>query len=110
VTNTGGGVTRAEDPRAGERPGKDAVTGQGKRLEQYRKRIEEWASGLRDGAEQHAPPEVLSGLATTARNVARYLDGMAERARVRQAKEEAPVPKPAEQVPEPEQAANASKT
>jgi hypothetical protein len=52
---------------------------------------------------------VLSGLAATAKNVALYLDGMAARARMKQAKEEAPVPKPAEQVPEPtEQAENAS--
>jgi hypothetical protein len=109
VADTGGEVTRAEDPPAGERPGKDTMTGQGSRLEQNRNRIEEWASALRVGAEQHAPPEVLSGLATTARNVARYLDGMAERARVKQAKEEA-VPKPAEQVPEPpEQAENPSR-
>jgi hypothetical protein len=43
-------------------------------------------------------------LAATAKKVAQYLDGMAERARVKQAKEEAPVPEPAEQVPEPEQA------
>jgi hypothetical protein len=56
------------------------------------------------------PPEVLSGLAATAKKIARYLDGMAERARVKRAKEEAPVPEPAEQVPEPEQAESASKT
>jgi hypothetical protein len=109
MADTGAEVTHAEDRRPGEPLGKDAETGQGSRLELYRNRIEEWASALRDGAEQHAPPEVLSGLATTARNVARYLDGMAERVRVRQAKEDAPVPKPAEQVPEPEQAASASK-
>jgi hypothetical protein len=84
------------------------MTGQGSRLEQYRNRIEEWASAVRDGAEQHAPPEVLSGLAATARNVARYLDGMAERARVKQANEEA-VSEPADQVPEPEQAERPSK-
>jgi hypothetical protein len=53
---------------------------------------------------------VLSGLAATAKKIARYLDGMAERARVKRAKEEAPVPEPAEQVPEPEQAESASKT
>ena len=84
------------------------MTSQGSRLEQYRNRIEEWASAVRDGAEQHAPPEVLSGLAATARNVARYLDGMAERARVKQANEEA-VAEPADQVPEPEQAERPSK-
>ena len=105
MTDTGAEVSRPEDSRA-----KDTEAEQGSRLQQYRKRIEGWASGLRDGAEQHAPPEVLSGLAATAKKVAQYLDGMAERARVKQAKEEAPVPEPAEQVPEPEQAESASKT
>ena len=109
MTDSGGEVTGAEDPLAGERPGKDAPTGQGSRLEQYRNGIEEWASALRDGAEQHAPAEVLRGLATTARNVARCLDGVAERAPVKQAKDEAPASKPADQVPEPEQAESASK-
>jgi hypothetical protein len=94
-----------EDPRAKETGGE-----QGSRLKQYGKRIKESASSLRDGAEQHAPPEVLSSLAATARNVAQYLDGMAERARVKQAKEEASVRKPAEQVPEStEQAESASR-
>jgi hypothetical protein len=92
MTDTGADVTRAEDPRAGD-PGAE----QGSRLQQYRKRTEEWALTLRDGAEQHAPPEVLSGLARTAKNVAQYLEGMAERARVKQAKGEAPVPEPTEQ-------------
>jgi hypothetical protein len=105
MTNVGGKVTRSEEDRRAEDTGAE----QGSRLQQYRKRIEEWASSLRDGAEQHAPPEVLSGLAATAKNVAQYLDGLAERARAKQAKEEAPVPKPAEQVPEPtEQAKSAS--
>jgi hypothetical protein len=109
MADTGAEVTRAEDSRAGEPVGGDTGTGPGSRLEQYRNRIEEWASALRDGAEQHAPPEVLSGLATAARNVALYLDGMAERARVRQAKEEAPAPKPTEQSSEPpDQAERAS--
>jgi hypothetical protein len=105
MTDTGGEVTRAEDPRA-----EDTGPEPGSRLEQYRKLIEERASALRDRLEQHAPPEVLSGLAATAKNVAQYLAGMAERARVKQAKEEAPVPEPAEQAPEPEQAESASKT
>ena len=109
MTDTGAEVTRAEDPRTREPPGTDTVTGQGSRLEQYRKRIEEWASALRDGAEQHAPPEVLSGLATTARNVARYFNGMAERARMKQAQERA-VSESAEQLPEPEHAESASNT
>jgi hypothetical protein len=109
MTDTGAEVTPAEDPRAGEPLGEDTGTGQGSRLEQYRKLVEERASALRDGLEQHAPPEVLNGLAAAAKNVAQYLDGMAERAKVRQAKEEAPVPEPAERVPEPGQAESASK-
>jgi hypothetical protein len=105
MTDTGGEVTRPEEDRRPEDTGAE----QGSRLQQYRKRIEKWASRLRDGAEQHAPPEVLTGLAATAKNVAQYLDGMAERARVKQAKEEAPVPKPAEQAAEPaEQGESAS--
>jgi hypothetical protein len=67
----------------------------GSRLQRYRKRIEELAISIRDGAEQHAPPEVLSGLAATAKNLAQYLDDMAERARVKQAQLEA-APEPAE--------------
>jgi hypothetical protein len=96
---------RGEDPRA-----ENTLAEPGSRRRQYRKRIEEWASALRAGAEQHAPPEVLSRLAATAKNVALYLDGMAARARVKQAKEEAPMPEPTEQVPAPtEQAESQSK-
>jgi hypothetical protein len=101
MTSMGGKVTRPEEDRRAEDTGAE----HGSRLQQYRRRIEEWASSLRDGAEQHAPPEVLTGLAATAKNVAQYLDGMAERAR---AKQEAPVPKPAEQVPEPTEQAKST--
>jgi hypothetical protein len=104
MTNMGGKVTRPEEDRRAEDTGAE----HGSRLQQYRRRIEEWASSLRDGAEQHAPPEVLTGLAATAKNVAQYLDGMAERARAKQAKQEAPVPKPAEQVPEPTEQAKST--
>jgi hypothetical protein len=104
MTDTGAEVTRTEDPRAN-----DTEAENGSR-QHYRKRIEQWAFALRDGAEQHAPPEVLRRLAATAKNVARYLDGMAARARVKQAKEEASVPEPTEQVPKPtERAESASK-
>ena len=113
MTDTGAESTRAEGP-----PPEDTGAEPGSRLQQYRKRTEKWAVALRDGAEQHAPPEVLSGLAGTAKKLAQYLDGMAERARAKQAKEEA-VPEPAEQAvrepaeqaaPEPaERAENASK-
>jgi hypothetical protein len=104
VADTGAEVTPGEDQLAEDPRAKEKGAERGSRLKQYRKRIEEGASSLRDRAEQHAPPEVLSGLAATARNVAQYLDGMAARARVKQAKEETSVPEPAEQVPEPEQA------
>jgi hypothetical protein len=106
VTDAEAEVKRAEDPlvedRRGEDPrAEDTLAEPGSRRRQYRKRIEEWASALRAGAEQHAPPEVLSGLAATAKNIALSLDGMAARARVKQAKEEAPLPAPTEQVPAP---------
>jgi hypothetical protein len=101
-----------EAPRAEDAPAEETEAGPGSRLQQYRKRTEEWALALRDGAEQHAPPEVLSGLAASAKKLAQYLDGMAERARVKQAaEEEAPAPKPAEREPEPtEQAESASRS
>jgi len=92
MTDTGGEVTRTDD-RGTEEAGAEA----GSRLQRYRERAEEWAVALRDGAEQHAPPEVLSGLAKTARDVARYLEGMAERARAKQAEPTEEVPEPTEQ-------------
>jgi hypothetical protein len=101
MTDTGGEVPRTEDPGPEGARGTDVAGDQGSRLEESRKRIAERASALRDGVEKHAPPAVLSGLAAAARNVALYLDGMAERARVKQAKEEAPLPEPTEQVPKP---------
>jgi hypothetical protein len=49
-------------------------------------------------------------LAGAVKNVAQYLDSIAERARVKQAKEEASLPEPTEQVPKPtERAESASK-
>ena len=109
MADTGAEVTPGEDQLAEDPRAKEKGAEQGSRLKQYRKRIEDGASSLRDRAEQHAPPEVLSGLATTAEKVAQYLGGMAARARVKQAKEEAPAPKPTEQVSEPtEQAERAS--
>jgi hypothetical protein len=95
MTDTGAGVARTEDPRA-ENPGAEATGAEpGSRFQRYRERIEELAFAIRNGAERHAPPEVLTGLAATAKNVAQYLDDMAERARVKQAKEEA-APEPTE--------------
>jgi hypothetical protein len=83
-------MTTGGDPQ-GEGTGAEP----GSRVQRYRKRLEELAFSIRDGAEQHAPPEVLTGLAAAAKNVARYLDDMAERARVKQAELEA-APEPAE--------------
>jgi hypothetical protein len=77
-------MTTGGDPQ-GESTGAE----RGSRLQRYRKRIEELAISVRDGAEQHAPPEVLTGLASTVKQVAQYLDDMAERARVKQAELEA---------------------
>jgi hypothetical protein len=58
----------------------DRETGQPSRPKRYDKRIEEWVRNLQEGAEQKAP-EVLDDLASTAKNVARYLEEQAEKAR-----------------------------
>lgn len=50
------------------------------RLRRYDKRVEEWLASLKDEAEQRSP-EVLSALAAKAKDVAEYLDNMAEKAR-----------------------------
>ena len=52
------------------------------RLRRYDQRIEEWIASLREGAEQRSP-EVLSALATKAKDVGDYLDKLADRARSR---------------------------
>jgi hypothetical protein len=59
---------------------------EGKELSQpkrYEKRVEEWILALRDEAGQRAP-EVLSGLASTAKSVAQYLEDLAEQTRAKQ--------------------------
>jgi hypothetical protein len=53
------------------------------RLKRYDKRVEEWLTSLKDEAEQRSP-EVLGALAAKAKDVAEYLDKMAERARSKQ--------------------------
>jgi hypothetical protein len=53
------------------------------RLKRYDKRVEEWLASLKDEAEQRSP-EVLGALAAKAKDVAEYLDQMAERARSKQ--------------------------
>ena len=53
------------------------------RLRRYDQRIEEWLTSLKEGAEQRSP-EVLSDLATKAKDVGDYLDKLADKARSRQ--------------------------
>jgi hypothetical protein len=50
------------------------------RLKRYDQRVEEWLTSLKDEAGQRSP-EVLSALAAKAKDVAGYLDRMAEKAR-----------------------------
>ncbi len=52
------------------------------RLKRYDQRIEEWITSLKEGAEQRSP-EVLSALATKAKDVGDYLDKLADKARTR---------------------------
>ncbi len=52
------------------------------RLKRYDQRVEEWLTSLKEGAEQRSP-EVLSALATKAKDVGDYLDKLADRARSR---------------------------
>jgi len=58
------------------------------RLKRYDQRVEEWLSSLKEEAEQRSP-EVLSALSAKAKDVAEYLDKMAEKTRLRK---EAPAP------------------
>ena len=59
-----------------------ADSDQESRLRRYDQRIEEWLTSLREGAEQRSP-EVLSALATKAKDVGDYLDKLADKARSR---------------------------
>ncbi len=52
------------------------------RLKRYDQRVEEWLTSLKDEAGQRSP-EVLSALAAKAKDVAEYLDKMAEKTRSR---------------------------
>ncbi len=60
------------------------------RLKRYDQRVEEWLTSLKDEAGQRSP-EVLSALAAKAKDVAEYLDKMADKARSRT---EVPTPAP----------------
>jgi hypothetical protein len=59
-----------------------ADSDQESRLKRYDQRIEEWLASLKEGAEQRSP-EVLSALATKAKDVGDYLDKLADKARSR---------------------------
>ena len=60
----------------------ESAADQESRLKRYDQRIEEWLTSLKDGAEQRSP-EVLSALATKAKDVGDYLDKLADKARSR---------------------------
>ena len=65
----------------------DAGAEDASRPQRFDKRIEEWILGLRDQAEEHTP-EVLDGLAATAKSVAKYLDDMAAQVRQKRSTKE----------------------
>ena len=82
-----------------EKGAEDTGAGESSQSKRYDKRIEGWLRGLQDQAEERAP-EVLDDLASTAKNVARYLEEQAEKARKKHepeaaAKEPEPQEKPA---------------
>jgi len=54
------------------------------RLKRYDNRVEEWLASLKEEAGQRSP-EVLGALAAKAKDVAEYLDKMAEQARSKRA-------------------------
>ncbi len=60
----------------------ESTADQESRLKRYDQRLEEWLTSLKEGAEQRSP-EVLSALATKAKDVGEYLDKLAEKTRAR---------------------------
>jgi len=76
ATPTGTEPTNASDDSTAEA---DQIS----RLKRYDRRLEEWLASLKEEAEQRSP-EVLGALAAKAKDVAEYLDKMAERARSKQ--------------------------
>ena len=58
------------------------------RLRGYDKRVEEWLASLKEEAGRRSSPEVLGALAAKARDVAEYLEKMAEQARSKRTPEE----------------------
>jgi hypothetical protein len=75
ATPTETGPTNADDESAADRD-------QESRLKRYDQRVEEWLTSLKEGAEQRSP-EVLSALATKAKDVGDFLDKLADKARSR---------------------------
>jgi hypothetical protein len=66
------------------------------RLKRYDRRLEEWLVSLKEEAEQRSP-EVLGALAAKAKDVAEYLDKMAERARSKQEADDSQPAMPAQE-------------
>ncbi len=71
----------------------ESAADQESRLKRYDQRIEEWLTSLKEGAEQRSP-EVLSALATKAKDVGDYLDKLADKARSRKEPSAAVAKKP----------------
>lgn len=69
------------------------------RLKRYDQRVEEWLTSLKEEAGQRSP-EVLSALAAKAKDVAEYLDKLAERARSKQEADDARPSLPAQETSE----------
>jgi hypothetical protein len=72
--------TETESPNTGDESAADSD--QESRLKRYDQRVEAWLTSLKEGAEQRSP-EVLSALATKAKDVGDYLDKLADEARSR---------------------------
>lgn len=77
------------------------------RLKRYDKRVEEWLASLKDEAEQRSP-EVLGALAAKAKDVAEYLDKMAERARSKQEADDLRPSSPAQQTSDADESATSA--
>ena len=68
------------------------------RLKRFDRRIEEWLASLKDEAQERSP-EVLSAMATRAKDVAQFLEKMAEQARSKkEVTQDDEVPLPTEDV------------
>ena len=77
------------------------------RLKGYDKRVEEWLASLKGEAEQRSP-EVLGALAAKAKDVAEYLDKMAERARSKQDADDSRTSLPAQEASDADESATSA--